>query len=294
MKITITGSLGNISRPLTKILVTAGHQVTVISRNAERQVEIEAQGAKAAIGSVEDTDFLTKQFSGADAVYAMVPPNFAATDYRAYFNQTAQGYATAIGQAGVKKVVFLSSMGAHLQNGTGPIAGLYDAERILNSVEGTSVVTLRPGFFYTNYYNDIGMIKHAVIIGSNYGADVMITLVHPEDIARAAAEKLTQHAGGNTVVNVASDQRRAVEIASVLGDAIGKPGLNWVKFENKDALSGMLQAGFSEHLAKLYIEMGDAIDAGIIWTDFKPSDITPGGKTLEQFAVEFAEKYKQG
>jgi uncharacterized protein YbjT (DUF2867 family) len=58
MKITITGSLGNISKPLTKELVQKGHTVTVISSNAERQKEIEALGAKAAIGSMGDVNFL--------------------------------------------------------------------------------------------------------------------------------------------------------------------------------------------------------------------------------------------
>ena len=35
MKITITGSLGNISRPLTQKLIAQGHEVFVISSNAE-------------------------------------------------------------------------------------------------------------------------------------------------------------------------------------------------------------------------------------------------------------------
>ncbi len=46
MKIILTGSLGNISKPLTKYLVGKGNTVTVISSKAERQKEIEALGAK--------------------------------------------------------------------------------------------------------------------------------------------------------------------------------------------------------------------------------------------------------
>jgi uncharacterized protein YbjT (DUF2867 family) len=76
MKYVITGSLGNISKPVVKQLVTAGHDVIVISSNADKKVEIENTGAKAAIGSVEDRAFLTQAFSGADAVYLMIPPNW--------------------------------------------------------------------------------------------------------------------------------------------------------------------------------------------------------------------------
>ncbi len=75
MKVIVTGSLGNISKPLTKELVQKGHQVTVISSNNEKQKDIESLGATAAIGSLEDVNFLVSTFTGADAVYSMVPPN---------------------------------------------------------------------------------------------------------------------------------------------------------------------------------------------------------------------------
>lgn len=75
MKIVITGSFGNISKPLTQALVQKGHLVTVVSSNAERQKDIEALGAKPAIGSLENPEFLATVFAGADAVYCMVPPN---------------------------------------------------------------------------------------------------------------------------------------------------------------------------------------------------------------------------
>ena len=64
MNIVLTGSLGHISKPLTKILVQNGHSVTVISSKAERQKDIEALGAKVAVGTMEDVEFLTKTFRG--------------------------------------------------------------------------------------------------------------------------------------------------------------------------------------------------------------------------------------
>ena len=80
MKLVVTGSLGNISKPLTQILVGKGHDVTVISKDAEKVGQIEAVGAKAAIGSVSDTAFLTSAFEGADAIYTMVPPNWTVSN----------------------------------------------------------------------------------------------------------------------------------------------------------------------------------------------------------------------
>jgi len=82
MKFVVTGSLGNISKPLAEKLVAAGHQVTIISSKADKTAQIEVLGASAAIGSVDDVVFLTQTFTGADAVYTMVPPNFGAANWK--------------------------------------------------------------------------------------------------------------------------------------------------------------------------------------------------------------------
>jgi uncharacterized protein YbjT (DUF2867 family) len=134
MKFVITGGAGNISQPLTEILLKAGHQVTVIGRNAANLQPLVSAGAKAAIGTVEDISFLTQTFSGADAVYTMVPPVYATSDWKAHIGQIGKNYATAIRESGVKHVVNLSSVGAHLADGVGPVSGLYRAEQALNTL----------------------------------------------------------------------------------------------------------------------------------------------------------------
>src|SRR4051812_38247691 len=114
MKITITGSLGNISKPLAQHLISAGHQLTIISSDANKVSAIKALGATPAIGSVNDVAFLAGAFSGADAVYTMVPPNLDAANMRQHIADIGQNYAQAIQQSGVTRVVNLSSIGAHL------------------------------------------------------------------------------------------------------------------------------------------------------------------------------------
>ncbi len=117
MKYVITGSLGNISKPLSQALANAGHDVTISTSKKEKAEAIEASGAKAAVGSLEDVDFLTKTFTGADAVYTMVPPNFTVTDWKSWIESIGINYSKAIRAAGVKYVVNLSSVGAHLHDG---------------------------------------------------------------------------------------------------------------------------------------------------------------------------------
>jgi uncharacterized protein YbjT (DUF2867 family) len=290
MKIIVTGSLGNISKPLAEKLIKAGHQVTVVSSSEDRSAEIEALGATPAIGSVSDVKFLTDTFHGADAVYAMVPPNFTAANWRAFIGGIGSNYAEAIKASGVKKVVYLSSIGAHLPGGTGPIAGIHDVEQTLNTLTDVAIKYLRPAFFYVNFYGNVDMIKHANIIGSNYSGKMV--MVHPEDIADVAAEEIQSDFTGKSVRYIASDERTTADVAAVLGAAIGKPALPWVEFNDTDAFGGMVQAGLPEEIAKNYVEMGTAVRNGKLWEDYEKHKPTVLGKIkLEDFAAEFAKAF---
>src|SRR5882724_2487428 len=144
MKYVITGSLGHISKPIVTALIKAGHEVTSITSNHDRLKDIEALGAKAAVGSVEDTAFLQQAFAGADAVYTMVPPNFAAVDLKGYIGGVGKNYAAAIKANNIKYVVNLSSVGGHMAEGCGPVSGLYRAEHALNELTGVHIKHLRP------------------------------------------------------------------------------------------------------------------------------------------------------
>src|SRR5580704_17579649 len=154
MKITLTGSLGNISKPLAEILIKSGQEVTIISNDSKKLNVIKNLGAKAAIGSVSDVAFLTHAFKGADAIYTIVPPNWGVSNYRRYIAETGKNYLEAIRTSGVKRVVNLSSIGAHLSGGTGPIAGLYDVEHTLNMLDGIAIKHLRAGMFFINFFFD--------------------------------------------------------------------------------------------------------------------------------------------
>ncbi len=291
MKITITGSLGNISKPLAITLVKAGHDVTVISSKADKTEAIEALGAKAAIGSVDDVAFLTKAFAGADAVYTMVPPDFGKTDYRAYLGEIGRNYAEAIKANGVKHVVNLSSVGAHLPGGTGPIAGLYDVEHILNELEGVAVKHVRAGFFYLNFYAQVPMIKNMGIMGSNYGAHDTLVMVHPNDIAAVVAEEIQKPFTGKSVRYAVSDVRTVQEVTDVLTTAIGKPEVKWVEFTDEQSYGGMMQAGLPEPIASMYAEMNSAVRGGKLFDHFMANTEVVGKVKLEDFAKEFAVGY---
>lgn len=292
MKITISGSLGNIGKPLTQLLTGAGHQVTVISSDPERKAAIEALGATAAIGSVNDADFLTTAFRGADSVFAMTPPNLGGSNVIASTTNAGVSFARAIKAAGVNRVVMLSSIGADLPGGNGPIAGLHHIEQLYKELADVKITYLRAGLFYTNFYNDVPMIKGAGIIGANYPGTVALPMVHPADIAAAAAEELQDLGSVKELRYIVSDVRTPEEAARILGTAIRKPELPWVEFTDEQSMQGMIQAGLPEEIAGLYTEMGTGFRKGLIAADFQQTGAPVTGKVkLEDFATEFAARF---
>ncbi len=259
MKYVITGGSGHISGPLTEKLLSAGHQVTLIGRDAAKLEKYKAKGAVIAAGSIEDARFLQSAFSGADAVYLMIPPNHEVEDFRGYQHRVGRNYIAVLKSAGIRKVVFLSSIGAHMGKGCGPVDGLADFEQLITKeLPGTDVVFLRPSYFYYNLFQQAGMIKGMNIMGGNFSfSNEKLVLTHTSDIVDVAFDFLNKLSfTGKTVRYIASDERTTEEIRKVLAAAAGKPETPWIQFSDEQAMEGMLQAGLQKALAKDYTDMG--------------------------------------
>lgn len=294
MKYVLTGGAGNITSPLAAALLKAGHSVTVIGRTAAHLEPLKAIGAEIQTGSVEDIAFLRSVFAGADAVYTMVPPKFDISgNWKNYIGQIGKNYRDALKGSSVKYVVNLSSVGAHLPDGCGPVSGLYQAEQALNELQDVHILHLRPSYFYNNLLATIPMIKHLNITGSNFGGpDFKLVLTATSDIAAAASRSLQELSfSGHSVLYIASDERKTDEIASLLGQAIGKPGLPWITFKDEDSLAGMLQAGLNEEIAKNYTEMGHALQNGSMQEDYFNNEHYQGTVKLEDFVPVFTAAY---
>lgn len=292
MKITVTGSLGNISKPLSRRLIDEGHEVTIISSDAAREHEINTLGATPAIGSIEDENFLTAVLEDTDAVYCMTPPKFAAPDQVAYYAHTAECYAIAIAQSNVKRVLYLSSYGAHLPSGTGYITGSYKAENILNQLSDIHLTHIRPTYFYYNLLHFISMIKQAGFMGNVFGGNDKLAMVAPQDIADAIAEAITKPKA-DKIIYVASDDRTCNEVAQVLGNAVGIPSLQWKVLPPQQVQATLVANGMSENAAANLVDVGISTHTGVLRETFDMANPKYGKTKLEDFAMDFATKYNQ-
>jgi len=295
MKIIITGSLGHISQPLAKLLLQQNHTVTVISSNADRVNDIQAPGATAAIGSVDDVPFLTACFTGADIVYCMEPPvNYFdhGVDYLGFYNRIGLSYRDAILQSGVKKVIHLSSIGGHMAEGNGLLQFHYNVEKIFGSLPGdVAITTMRPVGFYYNLFAFIPGIKASGAIAANYG-DVKEPWVAPEDIAGAIAEEMAVISNGRKIRYVASDELTGPELAAILGKAIGQPGLQWHTISDEAMLGNLVSIGMNPGIAKSIVEM-NASRSRNLYDDYCKNRPVLGKIKAADFARDFAAVYHQ-
>jgi len=297
MNIVLTGSLGHISKPLAQILIQKGHSVTVISSKEERRKDIEMLGAKAAIGTMEDVDFLTNTFRGANIVYlmeALAAGSFfdKHLEYNDAITKIARNYKQAIQQSGVKCVVSLSSIGAHTDKGNGILATAYNVENILKELlEDVSIKFMRPVGFYYNMFAFIPTIKKQDAIIQNYGGDKKEPWVSPLDIAAVIAEEMEKPFSGRHIRYIASDEISPNETAKILGEAIGKPDLKWQEIPDDQILKGMLAAGMNTEIAKGLVEMNAGRRNDVLYEDYHKHKPALGKVKLTDFATEFAEVF---
>ena len=286
--IAVMGATGNTGRMISERLLERGAEVRALGRSADRLAGLVAKGAEAAVGEVADASYLSGAFRGADAVYTLIPPNLQADNYSAFQDQVGEAIVGAIKESGVGHVVFLSSIGADQPAGTGPIAGLHRQEGRLRSLEGVDVLSLRPGFFFENHFETLGLIKHQGINGSAIAPDTVLPMIATRDIAAAASEALiARDFSGFSVRELLGPRDLTMaEANGIIGDAIGNPDLTYVQFPYEDFEASLAQMGLPANIAALYTEMARAFNAGKVRTLEGRSEANTTPTSFETFAAE--------
>lgn len=260
----VTGATGNSGRVVAEQLLAKGKKVRVIGRNADRLQALAVKGAEPFVADLADQAALTRAFQGAQAVYAMIPPNLQSNDFRGEQSRISDALAGALRQAGVKHVVALSSIGAHKATGTGPVAGLHEMEEKLNRIAGLNVLNLRAGYFMENTLAQVGIIQTIGKAAGPLRPDLKVPLIATHDIGVAAAESLLKldfhgHEERELLGNQDLDYN---QITAIIGKAIEKPDLQYVQLPDEQLRPALQQMGISANAADLFLEMTAALNAG--------------------------------
>lgn len=289
----IMGATGHTGHVISQRLLGKGHKVKALGRDPKKLEVLKQMGAEVHSPDFDDEKALEALLKGVDAVYVMIPPNYGVEDFAAYQERVRVAAPKAVGAAGVKYVVSLSSIGAELPAGSGPIVGLHKLEQNLNQLSGVNILHLRPGPFMENQFWSIPTIKGHGINGSTSPGDVPMPMVATGDIGEKAAELLDELSfKGQGVYEFTGPKEYTLnEVTTVLGRAIGKPDLKYVQFSYADAEKAMLGGGMKPKTVSMMMEMYKAGNEGKL----RPlAPFTPdrrGKTTIEEFAKVFAQVY---
>jgi uncharacterized protein YbjT (DUF2867 family) len=291
----ITGATGNTGSVITEKLLAKGEKVRVIGRDAKRLERFANKGAEPFVADATDAGSLTKAFSGAKAVYALIPPNLTSSDVRAYQEQVSDDLAAAITKSGVKHAVVLSSFGADKPDKTGPVTGLHTLETKLDGIAGLNALYLRAGYFMENILPQVGVIQSFGMLAGPVRPDLPVPMIATRDIGAVAAGALLKLDFTGKHPRELQGPRDVTynDVAKIVGAAIGKPELKYQQMPAAQLKPALVQMGMSSNMVDLLLEMVDALNSGYMKTLEPRSLANSTPTTLETFAADvFVPAYK--
>lgn len=264
MSIVVTTPTGNIGRSLTEALLQAGHKPVLIARDPSKVKAFTDRGATVLRGSHRDPGFMREATAGAEALFVLTPPDMAATDLHSAYRPYGEAAAEAIVKNGIPFVVHLSSVGADLEAGNGPIAGLHLNETLLNQAART-VVHLRPGYFMENTLAQLQSIAQAGALFTLFPPGIRIAMVATRDIGAWAAQILIKREQtGQTIKELQGPEEVTYEdVATILSEVLGRT-LHHVTVGPDQLIAAMTGMGVSRAVAESFVELNQALTEGRI------------------------------
>jgi uncharacterized protein YbjT (DUF2867 family) len=258
----VLGSSGNTGSIVATFLLSKGEKVRVVGRDLGRLQRFVHKGAEAFAADLSDAAALTKAFGSAHAAYLLLPP----LNSREEQERQSDAIATAMKESGLRYAVNLSSYGAHVSKGTGPVTGLHSSEQKLNAISDLNVLHLRPGYFMENNLAAIDMIHGMGIFGHALLPDLQLPLIATRDVGDYAARRLLDldFSGKQTRELLGERDLSMAEATGVIARGIDKPDLRYQQFSYDQVQQALVQKGFSPKKAAVYIEMFQAINSGLL------------------------------
>jgi uncharacterized protein YbjT (DUF2867 family) len=280
----ILGASGNTGSIVANFLLSKGKKVRVVGRDSGRLKRFVDKGAEAFTADMSDAAALTKAFSGARTAYLLLPPAKSREDQE----RESDAIAKAVKESGLRYAVFLSSYGAQVPEGTGPVAGLHSSEQKLDAIGGLNVLHLRAAYFMENNLAAIGMIHRMGLFGNALLPDVKFPMVATRDVGNYAAQRLLDldFSGKQTRELLGERDLSMTETTSVIARGIGKPDLRYQQFPYDQVQQVLTQLGVPPKGAAMYIEMYKAINAGVLVPLESRSRENTTPTSIEQFVQD--------
>jgi len=261
----VLGANGRAGGQTAQALVELGKPIRVVLRRPEQAESWRKLGAEVAIGNIEDTSSLADALKGASAAFILSPPPESGNPYRRA-EETGRALARSVRQAGLPKIVALSSIGAQHTTGIGVIAMLNILERHLDRI-APSTTFLRPGYFIDTWGEVAQPAIADGVLPSFLEPSQKIPMVSTIDVGRTAARLLTDDFRGRRIVELSGPQDwSANDVAKAFGTVLGRRvDAAFVPPEARAAV--LAEAGVPPEVAEALLGMYDGIAKGTVAYD---------------------------
>ncbi|TPI50539.1 NmrA family transcriptional regulator [Mesorhizobium sp. B3-1-7] len=273
--VVVVGATSEVGAEVLAKLTRAGHTVRGVARS---------------LGvALDDQAALDAAFSGADGAYVIIPFDVTTPDLHRFEDQVGARLASSIAKAGLRRVVLLSGLNAHLRMGTSLGAALMEERLAALGLE--ELVYLRASFFMENFVKGMGFVEQAAsgVFASPFRGDVPMPLIAAKDVGeRAAALLSAEHFLAQRVVELHGGGSYTLEQATtILGRAIGKD-VTYHEAPFAEARAGMVANGISASFADALGETAASFNRGERWALEAPSAENATPTTFEDWAQAFA------
>lgn len=259
----VAGATGRVGSVTAESLLSAGASVRVLVRRSEDAQTWRSRGAEARAVALDDRLALGSALEGCSGFFVLLPFDLTADDLDAHADRLISSIVGAVADQDVPHVVMLSSGGADLAKGTGPITGLHRMEQAILTT-GTILTALRSGHFQEKVTDVIDVVRESgvyPVFASS--ANTPLPMVATHDIGAVAANALLSPPLSNETVDVIGPAYTESEVATVLGEALGRE--LHVATIPQDAWAGALsEAGFRPHVAESLAELYRADEQGLL------------------------------
>lgn len=257
----IAGLTGNTGAAAARTLLDQGHQLRGLVRDPSRAADWSARGVELVPADLRDTAALTEAMRGVAGAYMLIAAPVQAEDVIGDYIEIATSIRAAARAAGLPRLVFLSSEGAHLAAGTGAVRALHVAEALLADA-APSVTFLRPSYFQESWRGVFDAARHEGVLPSFHPADAPPRgMVATRDIGGEAARLLAEAAPPPVVEFTSAVQATDADAAAAAAQVLGRPVQ--VVRPPREAWEGILRgAGLGADYTRLLIGLYDGINSG--------------------------------
>ncbi|MDH6303677.1 uncharacterized protein YbjT (DUF2867 family)/uncharacterized protein YdhG (YjbR/CyaY superfamily) [Parabacteroides sp. PF5-5] len=266
----ITGASGQVGSALVKELNRNGMPVTAVIRN-QSKANIFDSNVKVRIADVFDAESLIKAFHGGETVFLLTPENFHSEDVLGDGQRIIAAYRKAIQQTGIRRIIGLSSMGAHLGNGTGNLMISHWLEEAFEYLP-VETTFIRPAYYFSNWLAYADVVKEYGILPTFFEPEQKIPMVSPQDIARFAASICTNPTFTTKVFELTGPQDYSTQDVARVYAKYYKREVVPNRIPREEWVQTLISAGFSTDAAQNMA----AMTATLVDGEDKPkSDIIP-------------------